>query len=63
MPCVPAALGLVQESGKCDPQHGTNILQFLHWRIPQDDPTLLHPEQKNYKEHLFTLYVKISKRL
>ena len=56
MPCVPAALGWVQESGKCDPQHGKDILQFLHWRIPQDDPTSLHPEQN--KEYLF-----ISKRL
>lgn len=49
MPCVPVALGWVQESGKCDPQHDTGILQCLHWRIPQDDPTLLHPEHN--KEH------------
>lgn len=51
MPYVPAALGWVQESGKCDPLHDTDILQFLHWHIQQDDPTSLHP--KHNKEQLY----------
>ena len=52
MPYVPAALGWVQESGKCDPLHDTDILQFLHWHIQQDDPTSLHPKHNTEQLYL-----------